>query len=85
MRISVIGLGRMGANIALRLMRSGHEVVGFDLNRDNVHGLVAEGAIGAGSLEEAASHLEAPRIFWVMLPAGAGVVLGVWSAGCCFA
>jgi len=71
MRISMIGLGRMGANIALRLMRGGHEVVGFDLNQDNVHGLVAEGAIGAGSLEEAASHLDTPRIFWVMLPAGA--------------
>jgi len=41
MRISMIGLGRMGANIALRLMRGGHEVIGFDLNQDNVHGLVA--------------------------------------------
>ena len=71
MRISMIGLGRMGANIALRLMRGGHEVVGFDLNQDSVRGLVAEGAIGAGSLEETASHLDTPRIFWVMLPAGA--------------
>ena len=71
MKISVIGLGRMGANIARRLMRGGHEIVGFDRNQDSVQALVAEGAIDAGSLEEAASRLDAPRIFWVMLPAGA--------------
>ena len=71
MRIAVIGLGRMGANISRRLMRSGHEVVGFDRNRDNVRQLVSEGATGAGSLEEAASLLQPPRIFWMMLPAGA--------------
>jgi 6-phosphogluconate dehydrogenase len=71
MRIAVIGLGRMGANIARRLMRGGHQVVGFDRNPVNVRTLAVEGAIAAGSLEEAASQLEAPRIFWVMLPAGA--------------
>jgi 6-phosphogluconate dehydrogenase len=61
----------MGANISRRLMLGGHEVVGFDSNADSVSKLVADGAIGAGSLEEAASHLASPRIFWVMLPAGA--------------
>ena len=71
MRISVIGLGRMGANISRRLMAGGHEVVGFDRDPDSVSRLVADGAIGAASLEEAASHLASPRIFWVMLPAGA--------------
>ena len=71
MRISVIGLGRMGANISRRLMLGGHEVVGFDREPDSVRQLVADGAIGAASLEEAASHLASPRIFWVMLPAGA--------------
>lgn len=71
MRISVIGLGRMGANISRRLMRGGHEVVGFDREPESVSQLVAEGAVGAASLEEAASHLASPRIFWVMLPAGA--------------
>jgi 6-phosphogluconate dehydrogenase len=70
MRISVIGLGRMGANISRRLMAGGHEVVGFDRDPDSVSKLVADGAIGASSLEEAASHLASPRIFWVMLPAG---------------
>jgi 6-phosphogluconate dehydrogenase len=71
MRISVIGLGRMGANISRRLMRGGHEVVGFDRDAESVRQLVADGATGAASLEEAAAQLAAPRIFWVMLPAGA--------------
>ena len=71
MRIAVIGLGRMGANISRRLMRGGHEVVGFDRDPANVQQLVGDGAISAGSLEEAASRLDAPRIFWLMLPAGA--------------
>jgi 6-phosphogluconate dehydrogenase len=70
MQIAVIGLGRMGANIARRLMRGGHKVVAFDRNPDNVRQLASEGAVAAGSLEEAASLLEPPRIFWVMLPAG---------------
>jgi len=71
MQIAVIGLGRMGANITRRLMRGGHEVVAFDRNQDNVRQLASEGAIPAGSLEETASLLQAPRIFWLMLPAGA--------------
>jgi len=71
MRIAVIGLGRMGANISRRLMRGGHEVVAFDRNPDSVRELESEGAVTAGSLEEAAAKLEAPRIFWLMLPAGA--------------
>ena len=71
MRLAVIGLGRMGANISLRLMRGGHEVVGFDRDSAAVTKLVEDGATGAGSLEDAVSKLEAPRIFWVMLPAGA--------------
>jgi len=71
MRIGVIGLGRMGANISRRLMRGGHQVVAFDLNPDSVRDLSAEGATGAGSLEEAAAQLQAPRVFWLMLPAGA--------------
>jgi 6-phosphogluconate dehydrogenase len=70
MRLAVIGLGRMGANISLRLMRAGHEIVGFDRNPDNVAALVGEGAAGASSLEDASARLGAPRIFWVMLPAG---------------
>ena len=70
MRLAVIGLGRMGANIARRLMRGGHEVVGFDRDPESVGKLVEEGATGAASLEELVAKLESPRIFWVMLPAG---------------
>ncbi|MEO5612396.1 MAG: phosphogluconate dehydrogenase (NAD(+)-dependent, decarboxylating) [Sphingomicrobium sp.] len=71
MRVSVIGLGRMGANIGRRLMRGGHEVVGFDRDPAAVRQLAKDGAIAAASLEQAAAHLASPRIFWVMLPAGA--------------
>ena len=71
MRVGVIGLGRMGANIGRRLMRGGHEVVGFDRDAAGVAALAADGATGAASLEELAAKLEAPRIFWVMVPAGA--------------
>ena len=70
MRLAMIGLGRMGANISRRLMRGGHEIVGFDLDPESLAGVVKEGAIGAASLEEAVAKLEPPRIFWVMLPAG---------------
>ena len=70
MRLAVIGLGRMGANISRRLMRGGHSIVAFDRDEESVRKLVEEGVEGAGSLGEVASMLEAPRIFWVMLPAG---------------
>jgi 6-phosphogluconate dehydrogenase len=66
----MIGLGRMGANISRRLMAGGHEIVAFDRDGEAVRKLAAEGAIAAASLEEVAAKLDAPRIFWVMLPAG---------------
>jgi 6-phosphogluconate dehydrogenase len=61
----------MGGNIARRLMRGGHSVVAFDHNEKNVAGLGSEGAIAAATLQDMADKLAAPRIFWVMLPAGA--------------
>ena len=70
MQLAMIGLGRMGANIARRLMRGGHEIVAFDRNGPNVDALVAEGATGASSLEDTVDKLGSPRIVWVMLPAG---------------
>lgn len=70
MQLAMIGLGRMGANIARRLMRAGHEIVGFDLSEANVQALAGEGATAALSLDDIVAKLEAPRIFWVMLPAG---------------
>jgi len=71
MRLAVIGLGRMGGNISRRLMRAGHEVVGFDHNEGHVAELASDGLLPAASLEEAAARLTTPRIFWIMLPAGA--------------
>lgn len=70
MQLGMIGLGRMGANMVRRLLRDGHECVVFDLNQDAVAGLVAEGAKGAGSLEDFAALLKPPRAVWVMVPAG---------------
>ena len=70
MRLAVIGLGRMGSNISRRLMRGGHEIVGFDRDGQAVAELAKEGALGADSLEDAVAKLNPPRIFWVMLPAG---------------
>ncbi|PZU06591.1 phosphogluconate dehydrogenase (NAD(+)-dependent, decarboxylating) [Sphingomonas sp.] len=71
MKLAMIGLGRMGAGIARRLMEHGHEIVGYDRDAEAVKKLEADGAIGAASLEEVLEKLERPRIFWVMLPAGA--------------
>jgi 6-phosphogluconate dehydrogenase len=70
MELGMVGLGRMGANMARRLMRDGHRVVAFDVNPDAVTSLADEGAAGASSLADLASKLEAPRSVWVMVPAG---------------
>jgi 6-phosphogluconate dehydrogenase len=70
MELGMVGLGRMGANMARRLMRDGHRCVVFDLNADAVSALAAEGAEAASSLEDLASKLGAPRSVWVMVPAG---------------
>ena len=69
MQIGLMGLGRMGFNMARRLMTSGHEIVAYDLNRDNVAAIKAEGAVAASSVEELVSLLKPPRAIWLMLPA----------------
>ena len=66
----MVGLGRMGANMARRLMRDGHRLVVYDVNPDAVSELAGEGAEGASSLADLASKLSAPRSVWVMVPAG---------------
>jgi 6-phosphogluconate dehydrogenase len=71
MHIGIIGLGRMGGNIARRLMLANHEAVVWDREEKAVHQLALEGALPASSLEDMASQLPEPRVFWVMLPAGA--------------
>lgn len=71
MQIGIIGLGRMGAGIARRLMRGGHECVVYNRTIDPVRALVSEGAIGAAKVEELVTKLSVQRAVWVMLPAGA--------------
>ena len=71
MKIGIVGLGRMGGNIARRLMRGGHEVVVWDRNEEAVTGLAGEGAIAAASLADMKGKLDTPAIYWIMLPAGA--------------
>ena len=66
----MVGLGRMGANMTVRLIRGGHSVVAFTRNSESVARMVEEGAIGADSLEDLVGKLEAPRIVWTMVPAG---------------
>src|SRR5580658_4216684 len=70
MKLGMIGLGRMGANMARRLMRGGHQIVGYDRSPANVAELAGHGATGATSLEDLVAKLEAPRAIWIMVPAG---------------
>ena len=65
----MIGLGRMGANMARRLMKGGHECVVFDMTPANVAQLAKDGAAGSSSLDEFLSKLKPPRAVWLMVPA----------------
>jgi len=73
MQVAMIGLGRMGMNMAKRLLKGGHEVVAYNRSPDKTDRLKTEGAVGAYSLKEVVEKLEAPRTVWLMLPAGATV------------
>jgi 6-phosphogluconate dehydrogenase len=70
MQIGMIGLGRMGGNMARRLMRGGHQVVAYDMSADNVAKLAGEGAAGTSTLADFVAKLTPPRTAWVMVPAG---------------
>ena len=70
MKLGMIGLGRMGANIARRLVKHGHEMVVWDRSDDVTQKLAAEGMTAASSLQDMHDKLDDPKIFWVMLPAG---------------
>lgn len=70
MQVGMIGLGRMGMNMTIRLLRGGHEVFVYNRTQSKVKQAELEGAIGSSSLEELASKLKPPRIVWMMYPAG---------------
>jgi 6-phosphogluconate dehydrogenase len=73
MKLAMIGLGRMGMNMAKRLLKGGHEVVAYNRSSEKTDQLVKDGAIGAYSLSEVVEKLSGPRIVWIMLPAGQAV------------
>jgi len=73
MKIGFVGLGKMGGNMVERLLRGGHEVVGFARNADAVKAVEAKGATGAGSLNEVVDKLPDQKIVWLMVPAGGPV------------
>jgi len=69
MQFGMIGLGRMGANMARRLMRGGHTCVAFDVFPESVEKMATEGATGAKSLADFVARLQGPRVVWMMVPA----------------
>jgi 6-phosphogluconate dehydrogenase len=71
MRLGMVGLGKMGANMTRRLMKGGHELVVTDLSADNVKKMAGEGAISSASLDDFVGKLGKPKIAWLMVPAGA--------------
>ncbi len=71
MELGMIGLGKMGGNMAERLHKAGHKVVGFDFNADAVKRLNDAGSVGTGTLEDMVKNLtQSPRAVWIMVPAG---------------
>jgi len=70
MQLGMVGLGRMGGNLAQRLMRNGHSCVVYDKSAEAVAALASKGAIGSKNLDDLATKLSAPRVIWLMLPAG---------------
>ncbi len=73
MKLAMVGLGRMGGNMVRRLLRDKHEVVAWDRSAETVAELAGEGATGAKDLADLVRRLDAPRLVWLMVPAGAPV------------
>jgi 6-phosphogluconate dehydrogenase len=73
MKLGMIGLGKMGANMTRRLLRDDHEVVGFDLDENAVQEIRDDGAGGATALDALVDRLDPPRVLWMMVPAGDAV------------
>jgi len=70
MELALIGLGKMGLNMATRLVRGGHRVVGYARHVETIEEAIKNGVDGAYSLEEAVGKLKSPRVVWVMVPSG---------------
>lgn len=70
MKLAMVGLGKMGLNMATRLLRGGHDVVTYDINESAIQAAEKEGAVGARTLDELKQNLPAPRVVWMMVPAG---------------
>jgi 6-phosphogluconate dehydrogenase len=70
MELGIIGLGKMGGNMAERLHKAGHKVVGFDFSADAVKRLTDAGSTGVSSLEDLVKKLSTPRAIWIMVPSG---------------
>jgi 6-phosphogluconate dehydrogenase len=70
MELGIIGLGKMGGNMAERLHRAGHKVVGFDFSADAVKKLNDAGSLGVTSLADLVKNMQTPRAIWIMVPEG---------------
>jgi 6-phosphogluconate dehydrogenase len=71
MQLGMVGLGRMGANMARRLIKGGHEIVGYATDPAGVKAIGSDGGTGTTSLDDFVKALRPPRVAWVMVPAGA--------------
>ncbi len=87
MKLGFVGLGKMGGNMVQRLLAGGHEIVAYARSEDSIREAESRGAAGARSLEELVAKLAAPRVVWLMIPAGKPVeetlsqLSGMLSAG----
>src|SRR5215831_5373367 len=70
MELAIVGLGRMGGNMARRLHQAGHRVVAFNRSPEKTREIMSEGLEGVFSPADVVSTLAAPRIVWIMVPAG---------------
>ena len=70
MKIGMVGLGKMGGNMTVRLLRGGHDVVAHDVSAEAVASAAEAGATGVDSLEALVAAMPAPRVVWVMVPSG---------------
>jgi len=70
MELGIIGLGKMGFNMAERLRLAGHKVVGFDFSKEATAKLTASGSLGVDSVEDLVKNLNPPRAIWIMVPSG---------------